>query len=163
MDGVSASKNTGATDSIECLKNRRQLATSEGKHHESHHGYYDGADRGGYAARLRGAGQVSRLLSGGVVSMSISVEWNKQEMAKMLDNQKVKETVNEQVDKLLRFADTPITTLEEPTIEARCETRIVYSERLGEASKSISIESIMTFGELLTLCRSLLGADNDSA
>jgi len=95
--------------------------------------------------------------------MSISVEWNKQEMAKMLDNPKVKETVNEQVDKLLRFADMPITTLEEPTIEARCETHIVYTERLGDASKSFNIETFLTFGELLTLCRSLLGVDNDSA
>ena len=81
----------------------------------------------------------------------------------MLDNPKVKETVNEQVDKLLRLADTPIATLEEPTIEARCETRIVYTEHLGEASKSFNIETFLTFGELLTLCRSLLGVDNGSA
>lgn len=95
--------------------------------------------------------------------MSISVEWNKQEMAKMLDNPKVKETVNEHVDKLLRLADAPIITLEDPTIDTWRETHIDYSERLGEASKSISIETFLTFDELLTLCRSLLGVDNDSA
>lgn len=95
--------------------------------------------------------------------MSISVEWNKQEMAKMLDNPKVKETVNEQVDKLLRLADAPITTLEDPTIDTWRETHIDYSERLGEASKSFSIETFLTFDELLTLCRSLIGVDNDSA
>lgn len=95
--------------------------------------------------------------------MSISVEWNKQEMAKMLNNPKVKETVNEQVDKLLRLADAPITMLEDPTIDTWRETHIDYSERLGEASKSISIETFLTFDELLTLCRLLLGVDNDSA
>lgn len=95
--------------------------------------------------------------------MSISVEWNKQEMAKMLDNPKVKETVNEQVDKLLRLADAPIITLEDPTIDTWRETHIDYSERLGEASKSISIETFLTFDELLKLCRCLVGVDNDSA
>ena len=95
--------------------------------------------------------------------MSISVEWNKQEMAKMLDNPKVKETVNEQVDKLLRLADTPITTLEEPTIDTWRETHIEYVEHLGNADKSINIETFLTFDELLKLCRCLIGVDNDSA
>lgn len=94
-------------------------------HHESHHGYYDGADRGGYVAWLRGAGQVSRLLLGGVVSM--------------------------------------ITKLEKPIIDKWRETNIDYSECLGEASKSISIETFLTFDELLKLCRCLVGVDNDGA
>lgn len=97
------------------------------------------------------------------MSMSISVEWNKQEMAKMLDNPKVKETAKEQADKLLRLADTPITTLKEPTIDAWRETHIEYVEHLGNADKSINIETFLTFDELLTLCRSVLGVDNDSA
>lgn len=56
-----------------------------------------------------------------------------------------------------------ITRLKEPIIDEWRETHIDYSERLGEASKSISIETVLTFGELLALCRSLLGVGNDSA
>ena len=105
--------------------NRRQHARNGEKHHESHHGYSDGVDRGGHVSRLRGVGQVSRLLLEGGVSM--------------------------------------ITRLKEPIIDEWRETHIDYSERLGEASKSISIETVLTFGELLALCRSLLGVGNDSA
>ena len=56
-----------------------------------------------------------------------------------------------------------ITKLEEPIIDKWRETHIDYSERLGEASKSISIETFLTFDELLKLCRCLVGVDNDSA
>ena len=56
-----------------------------------------------------------------------------------------------------------ITRLEEPIIDKWRETHIDYSERIGEASKSFNIETFLTFDELLTLCRSLLGVDNDSA
>lgn len=95
--------------------------------------------------------------------MSISVEWNKEGLAKMLDNPKVKETIDGQVEKILRLADTPITNIEEPTIDTWRETHIDYSERLSEASKSISIETFLTFDELLKLCCCLTGVDNDSA
>ena len=56
-----------------------------------------------------------------------------------------------------------ITRLEEPIIDKWRETHIDYSERLGEANKSISIETFLTFDELLKLCRCLAGVDNDSA
>lgn len=56
-----------------------------------------------------------------------------------------------------------ITKLEKPIIDKWRETRIEYVEHLGNADKSINIETFLTFDELLTFCRSVLGVDNDGA
>ena len=61
--------------------NHRNNARNGEKHHESHHGYSDGADRGCYVSRLRGVGEVSRLLLGGVVSMNREVRNDKYDKA----------------------------------------------------------------------------------
>lgn len=55
-----------------------------------------------------------------------------------------------------------ITKLEEPIIDKWRETHIDYFERLGEASKSISIETFLTFDELLKICCCLVGVGNDN-
>ena len=57
--------------------------------------------------------------------------------------------------------DGTITSLEAPEMEfdKYRETRFEYSENLGEASKSISIETYLTNGELIKLCHLLMGVD----
>jgi len=50
-----------------------------------------------------------------------------------------------------------ITTLEEPKIDKWRETHIDYTESLGEAHKSLSVETFLTFDELTALVRELRG------
>lgn len=50
-----------------------------------------------------------------------------------------------------------ITTLEEPKLDKWRETHIGYTESLGEALKSLSIETYLTFDELVELVRALSG------
>ena len=50
-----------------------------------------------------------------------------------------------------------ITTLEEPKIDKYRETHIDYTESLGEALKSLSIETFLSNDELITLVRELRG------
>ena len=52
-----------------------------------------------------------------------------------------------------------ITTLSEPKINKWCETRIDYTESLGEAYKSLSIETYLTNDELVALVRELTRGD----
>lgn len=52
-----------------------------------------------------------------------------------------------------------ITTLEEPKFDKWRETHIDYTESLGEAYKSISIETYLTNGELVALVRELTRGD----
>ena len=50
-----------------------------------------------------------------------------------------------------------ITTLEELKFDKWRETRIDYTESLGEAYKSLSIETYLTNDELIALVRELRG------
>ena len=50
-----------------------------------------------------------------------------------------------------------ITTLEEPKIDKWRETRIDYTESLGDAYKSLNVETYLTFDELIALVRELRG------
>ena len=52
-----------------------------------------------------------------------------------------------------------VTNLEAPDMkfDKYRETHLEYSESLGEASKSIDIETYLTNGELIELCRELFG------
>ena len=50
-----------------------------------------------------------------------------------------------------------ITTLEEPKFDKWRETHIDYTESLGEANKSLSIETYLTYDELVALVRDLMG------
>ena len=50
-----------------------------------------------------------------------------------------------------------ITTLEELKIDKWRETHIDYTESLGEAYKSLSIEAYLTNDELIALVRELMG------
>lgn len=52
-----------------------------------------------------------------------------------------------------------ITTLEEPKFDTWRETRIDYEESLGEAYKSLNIETYLTLDELMTLVRDMLGVE----
>ena len=52
-----------------------------------------------------------------------------------------------------------ITTLEEPKSDKWRETRIDYTESLGEARKSFSVETYLTFDELSALVATLLRGD----
>lgn len=52
-----------------------------------------------------------------------------------------------------------ITTLEEPKFDKLRETHIDYTESLGEAYKSISIETYLTNDELVALVRELTRGD----
>lgn len=51
----------------------------------------------------------------------------------------------------------PITILEEPKFDKWRETHIDYTESLGEAYKSLSIETYLTHDELTALVRELRG------
>lgn len=51
----------------------------------------------------------------------------------------------------------PITSLGEPKFGKYRETHIDYTESLGDAHKSFSIETFMTFDELVELVRELRG------
>lgn len=46
---------------------------------------------------------------------------------------------------------------EQPCIVTRNETAISYDERLGNASKTLHIETLMTFDDLRELCKTLMG------
>ena len=50
-----------------------------------------------------------------------------------------------------------ITTLEEPKLDKWRETHIDYTESLGEAYKSFSIETYMTFEELIEIVGKMTG------
>ena len=52
-----------------------------------------------------------------------------------------------------------ITTLEEPKSDKWRETRIDYTESLGDACKSFSVETYLTFDELSALVATLLRGD----
>jgi hypothetical protein len=53
--------------------------------------------------------------------------------------------------------NTPITSLGEPKIDKWRETRIDYTESIGDAYKSLSIETYLTHDELVALVRELRG------
>lgn len=50
-----------------------------------------------------------------------------------------------------------ITTIEEPKLDKWRETHIDYTESLGESYKSLSIETCLTFDEMIALVRELRG------
>ena len=50
-----------------------------------------------------------------------------------------------------------ITTIEEPKLDKWRETHADYTERLGESYKSLSIETYLTFDEMIALARELRG------
>lgn len=50
-----------------------------------------------------------------------------------------------------------ITTIEEPKLDKWRETHADYTERLGESYKSLSIETYLTFDEMIALVRELRG------
>ena len=50
-----------------------------------------------------------------------------------------------------------ITTIEEPKLDKWRETHVDYTESLGEAYKSLSIETHLTFDEMIALVRELRG------
>lgn len=50
-----------------------------------------------------------------------------------------------------------ITTIEEPKLDKWRETHVDYTESLGESSKSLSIETSLTFDEMIALVRELRG------
>lgn len=50
----------------------------------------------------------------------------------------------------------PITTLEEPKFDKWRETRIDYTESMGDARKSLSIETYLTNDELVAIVRELM-------
>ena len=52
-----------------------------------------------------------------------------------------------------------ITTLEEPKFDKWRETHIDYTERLGNANKSLSVVTYLTFDELFALVRELTRGD----
>lgn len=52
---------------------------------------------------------------------------------------------------------TPITTTEEPSFDRWRDTRIEYTESLGEAYKSLSIETYFTLNELTAIVHELRG------
>ena len=49
------------------------------------------------------------------------------------------------------------TTLEEPEFDKWLETHIDYTESLGDAYKSLNVETYLTFDELIALVRELRG------
>jgi len=51
----------------------------------------------------------------------------------------------------------PITSLGEPKFDKYRETHINYTESLGEAHKSFSIETWLTYDELIALVRVMRG------
>ena len=51
----------------------------------------------------------------------------------------------------------PLITLEEPKFDKWRETHIDYTESLGEAWKSLNIETYLTHDELIELVRELRG------
>jgi hypothetical protein len=50
-----------------------------------------------------------------------------------------------------------ITTIEEPKLDKWRETHVDYTESLGESYKSLSIETYLTFDEMIALVRELRG------
>lgn len=50
-----------------------------------------------------------------------------------------------------------ITTIEEPKLDKWRETHVDYTESLGESYKSLSIETHLTFDEMIALVRELRG------
>ena len=50
-----------------------------------------------------------------------------------------------------------ITTIEEPKLDKWRETHVDYTESLGESYKSLSIETSLTFDEMIALVRELRG------
>jgi len=52
-----------------------------------------------------------------------------------------------------------ITTLEDPKVDKWRETHIDYTEGLGNVRKSLSIETYLTYDELVALTRELLMGD----
>lgn len=52
----------------------------------------------------------------------------------------------------------PVTEFKkQPEIDQYRETRIDYTERLGDACKSLNIETYLTFDELIAIVRELRG------
>jgi hypothetical protein len=50
-----------------------------------------------------------------------------------------------------------ITTIEEPKLDKWRETHVDYAEGMGNARKSLSIETYLTFDEMIALVRELRG------
>ena len=85
------------------------------------------------------------------------IEINKEAFAKLAEDPLFNGTVEEHAKRVMEKANSPITTLEEPKIDKWRETHIDYAESLGEALKSLSIETYLTFDELVKLVRALSG------
>ena len=61
------------------------------------------------------------------------------------------------VEKSISFDTLMVKTAEEPEIETVRELKLSYRESLGDARKSLEIDTYATFRELRKLCRLLLG------
>ena len=91
--------------------------------------------------------------------MTARMEINKEAFAKIAEDPLFKGTVEEHAKRIAEKANAPITTLDEPKFDKWRETHIDYTESLGEAYKSLSIETYLTFDELMTFVREMLRGD----
>ena len=91
--------------------------------------------------------------------MTARVEINKEAFAKLAEDPLFKGTVEEHAKRIAEKVNVPITTLEEPKFDKWRETHIDYTESLGEVHKSLSIETYLTFDELMMLVREMLRGD----
>ena len=89
--------------------------------------------------------------------MTARMEINKEAFAKLAEDPLFKGTVEEHAKRIAEKANAPITTLDEPKFDKWRETHIDYTESLGEAYKSLSIETYLTHDELIALVRELRG------
>lgn len=48
---------------------------------------------------------------------------------------------------------------EAPKIDQYRDTRIKYAESIGDASKTLDVDTFVTYGELRELCKILMGVD----
>ena len=89
--------------------------------------------------------------------MSCKVEINKEAFVKLAEDPLFKGTVEEHAKRMVEKANAPIATLEEPKFDKWRETHIDYTESLGDAYKSLSIETYLTFDELVAFAEKLMG------
>ena len=89
--------------------------------------------------------------------MTARMEINKEAFAKLAEDPLFKGTIEEHAKRIAEKANASITTLDEPKFGKWRETHIDYTESLGEAYKSLSIETYFTNDELIALVRYLKG------
>lgn len=53
--------------------------------------------------------------------------------------------------------DIPIIDAPEPSFDKFRETRFEYTENMGDAYKSVSVETFLTYSEMVRLCHELMG------